>query len=166
MKLRTLVLFFLAATLSFTVEAQKQQLPNITDSRVQIKLPNLKGDSLTLVSFKGKVIVLDFWASWCGPCKLANRDLVKLYGKYKTQGLEIFSVSLDESKKSWQKAVDKQKLTWIQVNDPRGWDAQTAARWNIFQLPTTYLINKNGDVVSIDLDGKELEESIRKLLVE
>jgi thiol-disulfide isomerase/thioredoxin len=166
MKLRTLVLFFVVALLSSAINAQQQQLPNIADSRVQIKLPNVKGDSLSLLSFKGKVIVLDFWASWCGPCKLANKDLVKLYSKYKSQGLEIFSVSLDESKKSWQKAVDKQKLTWIQVNDPGGWDAQTAARWNIFQLPTTYLINKKGDVVSIDLEGKELEESIKKLLAE
>ena len=89
-----------------------------------------------------------------------------LVHKYKSRGFEIFSVSIDESKKEWQRAVAKQKITWIQVNDPRGWDAQTAIRWNIYQLPTTYLINKNGDVVSIDLEGKELDNNVKKLLDE
>jgi thiol-disulfide isomerase/thioredoxin len=142
------------------------QLPNITDPRVAIQLPTLKGDSLTLSSYKGKVILLDFWASWCGPCRSANRQLVKVYSKYKDKGFEIFSVSLDEDKKDWQKAIVKDKITWLQVNDPRGWNAQTAVNWNIYQLPTSYLINKKGDVVSIDPEGKELEESIKKLLEE
>ena len=144
----------------------KAQLPNISDPRVHIKLPTVKGDSLTLESFKGKVILLDFWASWCGPCQLANRELVKLYSKYKAKGFEIFSVSIDENKKAWQKAITRQRITWLQVNDSRGWDAQTAIRWNIYQLPTTYLINKNGDVVSIDLEGKALDENVKKLLEE
>src|SRR6185436_1769573 len=128
--------------LLFTVMANAQQLPNIADPRVQIKLPTAKGDSLSLVSQKGKVILLDFWASWCGPCRASNKQLVKLYSKYKNQGFEIFSVSLDQNKKDWQKAVAKDKITWLQVIDPRGWEAQTAIDWNIFQLPTSFLINK------------------------
>lgn len=150
----------------FVINSNAQQLPNIADPRVYLRLPTVKGDSVTLASLKGKVILLDFWASWCGPCRMANRQLVKLYSKYKTKGFEIFSVSLDESKKDWQKAIAKDKITWLQVNDPRGWDAKTAANWNIFQLPTTYLINKKGDVVSIDLEGKELEQSVKDLLEE
>jgi thiol-disulfide isomerase/thioredoxin len=152
--------------LSLIVIHSNAQLPNITDPRVLIKLPTVKGDSLTLASFKGKVILLDFWASWCGPCRFANRQLVKLYAKYKAKGFEIFSVSLDEDKGDWKKAIAKDKITWLQVNDPRGWNAQTAVNWNISQLPTTYLINKKGDVVSIDPEGKELEESVKKLLQE
>jgi glutathione peroxidase-family protein len=91
---------------------------------------------------------------------------VKLYSKYKSQGFEIFSVSLDQNLKDWKKAIARDKITWLQVNDPRGWDAQTAMQWNIYQLPTTYLINKKGDVVSIDLDGKELDEKVKALLEE
>ena len=163
MKLQKPLLVILMILFSALVKAQ---LPNISDPRVLIKLPTVKGDSLTLESFKGKVILLDFWASWCGPCQLANRELVKLYNKYKAKGFEIFSVSVDENKKAWQKAISRQRITWIQVNDPRGWDAQTAIRWNISQLPTTYLINKRGDVVSIDLEGKELDENVKKLLEE
>lgn len=164
MKPKRIILVFTLFFLAVLVHAQ--QLPNITDPRVQIKLPTVNGDSLTLQSFKGKVLLLDFWASWCGPCRTANRGLVKLYKKYKAQGFEIFSVSLDEDKKDWQKAIAKDKITWIQVNDPRGWSAETAMRWNIYQLPTSYLINKSGDVVAIDPEGKELEENVKQLLQE
>ena len=163
MKQKTLVLVLV---LAFVSGIAKAQLPNITDPRVAIKLPTVKGDSLTLESFKGKVILLDFWASWCGPCRAANKQQVKLYSKYKSQGFEIFSVSLDQNQKDWKKAIARDRITWLQVNDPRGWDAETAVRWNIFQLPTTYLINKKGDVVSIDLDGKELDEKVKALLEE
>lgn len=152
--------------LSFAIYSRAQQeVANITDSRLQIKLPTVEGDSITLASLKGKVILLDFWASWCIPCRAANKKLVKLYAKYKQQGFEIFSVSLDEEKKDWQKAILKDKITWLQVNDPRGnWKATTAADWNISVLPTSFLINKKGDVVAINPEGTELEKAIKDLL--
>lgn len=164
MKAKSILIAAFACLLA--MRSQAQQLPNITDPRVYIKLPTVGGDSLSLESFRGKVLLLDFWASWCGPCRVANRKLVKLYDKYRDKGFEIFSVSLDEDKKDWKKAIAKDKITWTQVNDPRGWDAQTAIRWNIFQLPTTYLINKNGDVVAIDLEGRALDDKVRQLLAE
>jgi len=154
--------------LSLAIHSNAQQeVANIADPRLQIMLPTVKGDSITLASQKGKVILLDFWASWCMPCRAANKRLVKLYAKYQPQGFEIFSVSLDEEKKDWEKAIAKDKITWLQVNDPRGsWKAKTAADWNISVLPTSFLINKKGDVVAIDLDGKELEKSVKDLLQE
>lgn len=153
--------------LLFIVSSHAQEKANISDPRLPIKLPTVNGDSLTLASLKGKVILLDFWASWCMPCRAANKQLVKLYAKYKPGGLEIFSVSLDQEKKDWQKAISKDKITWLQVNDPRGsWDAKTAMDWNISQLPTTFLIDKKGDVVAIDLSGKELDKAVRDLLQE
>src|SRR5688500_990019 len=156
------VLVFLA-----TFSNAQREVANITDPRVQIKLPTVAGDSITLASQKGKVILLDFWASWCGPCRVSNKKLVKLYEKYKPQGFEIFGVSLDQEKKDWEKAIQKDKIAWLQVNDPRGsWNAKTAADWNISVLPTSFLINKKGDVVAIDLEGKELEKVIKDLLQE
>lgn len=144
-----------------------QEVANIADPRLQIKLPDVKGDSITLASLKGKVLLLDFWASWCMPCRAANKKLVKLYDKYNAKGFEIFSVSLDEDKADWKKAIARDKITWLQVNDPRGsWNAKTAADWNISVLPTTFLINKKGDVVAIDPAGKELEKGIQELLQE
>jgi thiol-disulfide isomerase/thioredoxin len=153
--------------LSLAFYSNGQQVANITDPRLQIKLPTVTGDSITLAAQKGKVILLDFWASWCAPCRSSNKKLVKLYEKYKAQGFEIFGVSLDEEKKDWQKAIIKDKIAWLQVNDPRGsWNAKTAADWNISVLPTSFLINKKGDVVAIDLQGKELEKGIKDLLQE
>ena len=166
MNLKKIIPLIVLLFVVFYSNAQRE-VANITDPRLQIKLPTVKGDSITLASLKGKVVLLDFWASWCMPCRAANKKLVKLYDKYSKQGFEIFSVSLDEEKKDWQKAIIKDKITWLQVNDPRGsWNAKTAADWNISVLPTSFLINKKGDVVALDPEGKELEKGIKDLLQE
>ena len=161
-KIISIIVFLFSAFYSIA-----QEVANINDPRLQIKLPDVKGDSITLASLKGKVLLLDFWASWCMPCRAANKKLVRLYDKYKEKGFEIFSVSLDEDKSDWKKAIARDKISWVQVNDPRGsWNAKTAADWNISVLPTTFLNNKKGDVVAIDPEGKELEKGIRELLEE
>lgn len=146
--------------------SQAQQVANITDPRLQIELPTVKGEKLSLASLKGKVILLDFWASWCMPCRSANKKLVKLYDKYKAKGFEIYSVSLDDDKADWEKAIRQDKINWLQVNEPSNWSAESARRWNISVLPTTFLINKKGDVVAIDPDTKELDKAIAALLQE
>ena len=160
---RIIILAFLVSAGLFV---NAQQVANINDPRLAINLPTVKGDSITLASLKGKVVLLDFWASWCGPCRTANRHLVKLYAKYKPQGFEIFSVSVDDDRKSWERAIQKDKITWLQVIDPRNWGAQSAINWGISQLPTTFLINKKGDVVAIDPQEKQLDGAIKKLLDE
>lgn len=160
-KITPVIALFLAG-----IFANAQQTPNITDPRLQIKLPDIKGDSVSLASLKGKVVLLDFWASWCMPCRAANKKLVKIYDKYKTQGFEIYSVSVDDEKRDWVKAIEKDKISWLQVNDPKSWGAQSAVNWDISVLPSTFLINKNGDVVAIDPEEKKLESAIRNLLQE
>jgi thiol-disulfide isomerase/thioredoxin len=147
-------------------KVQAQETANISDPRLQIRLPAVNGDSISLSSLKGKVVLLDFWASWCMPCRAANKHLTKLYAKYKPKGFEIFSVSVDEEKNAWKKAITKDKITWLQVNDAAGNMGKTILDWNVSVLPTTFLINKKGDVVAIDLEGKALDEAIARLLQE
>ena len=130
----------------------------------EIALPSVNGDTIRLSSLKGKVVLLDFWASWCLPCRATNRKLVKIYPKYKEKGFEIFSVSLDTELKNWKNALDKDKIKWLTVIDPRGWDALTAIHWNISALPTSFLIDKEGTLIAMDLEGKELEKALKYLL--
>jgi len=113
---------------------------------------------------KGKVFLLDFWASWCVPCRFSNKQLVKLYARYKDKGFEILGVSLDDNKNAWKKAVSKDKISWLQINDNGGWDALTAIKWNINAIPASFLIDKDGNVVAFDPEKQELENKIRQLL--
>lgn len=160
------IISFCVLGMVMVLSAPAQEVANIADPRLQIKLPDTKGDSLTLASLKGKVVLLDFWASWCVPCRASNRRLVKLYQKYNNQGFEIFGVSVDEEKNAWKKAIAKDKITWLQVNDDEGNMGKTIMDWNVTVIPTTFLINRKGNVVAIDLEGKELESAIIRLLKE
>jgi peroxiredoxin len=130
----------------------------------EIALPTLTGDTVRLSSLKGKVVLLDFWASWCGPCRTSNKELVRLYPKYKSKGFEILGVSLDEDLSKWKKAIEKDKITWLQVNEPGGWDARTAVKWDISAIPTSFLIDRDGKLLAMDLSGKELEKAIKHLI--
>jgi peroxiredoxin len=138
--------------------------PKYGQDAADIALPSVNGDTIRLSSLRGKVVLLDFWASWCGPCRTTNKGLARLYPKFKEKGFEIFSVSLDSERDKWEKAIKKDKISWIQVNEPGGWEAPTALKWNIFAIPTSYLIDQNGKLFAMDLEGKDLENAIRDLL--
>ena len=143
-----------------TVSAQPKQ----GQMAAEIALPSAAGDTIKLSSLKGKVVLLDFWASWCGPCRVANKGLVKLYDKFKKKGFEIYSVSLDEQKEAWVKAIKKDKISWLQVIDTGGWETPTASKWRVSALPTSYLIDKEGRMVAMDLEGKDLEKALKDML--
>jgi peroxiredoxin len=162
--MKTLKNIFLFSCLFISISSAAQDIPNITDPRLDFKLPGVNGDSVQLSSMKGKVFLLDFWASWCVPCRSSNKQLVKLYSEYKDKGFEILSVSLDDKKKSWERAMKKDKLTWLQLNDPNGPAGISAAKWQVYAIPSSFLIDKNGNVVAVDLENQELENKIRELL--
>ena len=163
MKTQKQKLFFLLfiSILSVTI---LQAQPKQGQLAGEIALPTVQGDTITLSSLKGKVVLLDFWASWCGPCRASNKTLVKIYSKYRNKGFEILGVSLDDQHNKWKNAIKQDKISWLQVNDPGGWEAQTAVKWGIGAIPTSYLIDKEGTLVAMDLEGKELEKALKYLL--
>lgn len=115
-----------------------------------IALPSLVGDTLRLAPLKGKVVLVDFWASWCASCRVLNRSMVKLYEQYHPAGFEIFSVSIDNDPDKWQKAVELDGMPWLQVNQGDSWKAPVLKAWGVYRLPASYLIDKEGIIISVD----------------
>jgi peroxiredoxin len=129
-----------------------------------ISLPDANGSIVKLSSLKGKVVLIDFWASWCRPCRASIPAVIKLYEAYKTKGFEVYGVSIDEKKKSWINAVSQDGINYTQVNDKAGWYAKVTEVYGVNEIPSTFLLNKNGEVVAVNLEGKELEDKIKELL--
>ncbi len=129
-----------------------------------LSLPDLNGKKVSLSELKGKVVLIDFWASWCGPCRQNNPRLVKLYNKYHGKGFEIYGISLDDDISSWKKAVRHDRLTWIQVIDDRGWEALSASTYGVDMIPTSFLIDREGVIRTINAEGSELESNVKDLL--
>jgi len=147
-------------TLAFQGQAQVKK----GQPAPEIKLPDTTGNALSLQDMRGKVVLIDFWASWCKPCRMNNPNLVALHEKFRDKDFEILGVSIDKSKADWIKAIQKDGLTWKQVLDPGGWDAQSTANYGVDAIPASFLIDKEGVIRGINLEGRELEGTIRKLL--
>ncbi len=128
------------------------------------KAPTPEGKIVSLKENLGKVTLIDFWASWCAPCREENPNVVALYAELHAQGLNIISVSLDKEATKWKEAVAKDKLTWTQVSNLKEMKDPIALQYNVTQIPTTYLLDATGKVVAIDLYGDDLKEKIKELL--
>jgi Peroxiredoxin len=155
-------LFFALALviISFSVKAQLR----IGDAVPEIELPNKADSLIKLSSFAGKVVLVDFWASWCAPCRDANPYIQKLYKKYKANGFEVFAVSLDVKKEAWVKAVKQDKLSYTGVIDNAAWNSKVAERFFVDQLPTNFLLDRTGKIVAINIEGKEMFDAVKKLV--
>lgn len=121
------------------------------------------GETLSLTSLKGKVVLIDFWASWCKPCRMENPNVVKLYAKYKDKGFEILGVSLDKEKAAWEQAIKDDNLTWKHVSDLAFWNSTVVKQYNITGVPYTVLVDKEGKIIAKGLRGKQLEQKLEEI---
>jgi thiol-disulfide isomerase/thioredoxin len=130
----------------------------------EIMVSDPDGKQIALSSFRGKVVLIDFWASWCGPCRKENPNVVKVYQKYKDKGFEIFGVSLDKEKGAWLQAIAADKLTWKHGSELAFWNSSFVKTYNITGIPNTVLVDKNGIIIAKDLRGAQLEQKLTEVL--
>jgi len=129
-----------------------------------INLPTPDGNKVALSSFKGKYVLLDFWASWCGPCRHENPNVVAAFQKYKGKNFTVFSVSLDNNKDKWQEAIKHDNLTWTHVSDLKGWESGAAAMYGVQSIPANFLVDPSGKIIARDLRGDDLEAKLQEVL--
>ena len=124
---------------------------------------NPEGKPIQLSSLRGKVVMIDFWASWCGPCRQENPNVVKLYQQYHEKGFEIIGVSLDRTKEDWVKAIQDDKLTWIHVSDLQYWQNAAALLYSVKLIPQSYLLDKEGKIIAKGLRNEQLDKKLKEL---
>jgi len=158
--------FILFTFLALQVSGQDLK---VGDKAPDIVLEGIKGGQVTLTSLKGKVVLIDFWASWCRPCRKENPGIEKAYQEFKEvefkngNGFTVFSVSLDTKKLAWEKAIQSDRITWEHhVSDLKGWDNAAARTYQVSSIPQSYLIDGDGIIVAVNPRGDELEKELKK----
>lgn len=124
----------------------------------------LDGKTLRLADLRGKIVIMDFWATWCGPCIKEIPNIKKLYEKYKSKGLEIIGISLDTDRKALEDYIEKEKLLYPQLFDGKGWETGLTKTYGVWAVPSTFLIDKKGIIRAVNLRGEELEKEVKKLI--
>lgn len=137
---------------------------NIGGNAPDFSAPNPEGKMTSLKQSLGKITILDFWASWCGPCRAENPNILKLYNEFHSKGLNIIGVSLDKEATKWKEAIAKDKLPWTHVSNLKFWEDPIAQLYNIKSIPATYILDSNGKIIAKDLRGEELNAKIKTLL--
>lgn len=147
----------------------KQQLDDkkagsIGSQAIEFSQSDAEGKQVSLNSYRGKYVLVDFWASWCRPCREENPNVVKTYNKFKDKNFTVLGVSLDNNRQPWLKAIKADNLAWTQVSDLKGWNNEAAAKYKVQSIPQNFLIDPSGKIVAKDLRGEELEITLCQLI--
>lgn len=143
---------------------EKQERVAVGAIAPDFTLESPTGEKISLHGIKGKVKLIDFWASWCGPCRGENPNVLRIYKRFHDKGLEIIGVSLDDNKEKWEEAIQEDGLVWVHVSDLKGWQSSTVVLYQINSVPSTFLLDGDNRIVAKNLRGEELEMAIEKLL--
>ena len=148
------------------VAARIQALEGVDVNAVapDFTLQTPEGEDVALYGVKGKLKIIDFWASWCPPCRAEMPNLVKAYKDYKDKGFDIVGISLDSKADAWAKGVKDLNITWTQLSDLKGWQNSGAALYGVNSIPHTVLVDKDGTIIAKNLHGQELEDKIKEVL--
>lgn len=147
--------------LQATLEKQKTVLAGAKAPAFSLPMPD--GTEVSLASVKGKCILIDFWASWCGPCIRELPNIKEVYAKYHSKGFEVVSISLDDNKDKWVGAIRKYQLPWLQLSSLKGWKCPVAKLYNVSSVPAMVLLDENGVIVTNNARGEALEKEVSKL---
>ena len=154
MKKVILFLFFL----SFSIQAQVK----VGDTLPTFTLKNANNEDVSSTSLNNKYVLIDFWASWCAPCRKGNKELVKLYKEIEASKFEIVGISVDTDIEKWKKAIEKDSIKFTQLNDPKGFDAKTAILFGVEELPSQFLFDTKGILIAINPTKAEINNLLKK----
>jgi peroxiredoxin len=141
-----------------------KQLPMVIGEKIpDFEQSDIKGEKVSIQSLRGNYVLIDFWASWCVPCRKENPAVVAAYKKFKDKGFGILSVSLDDKKQNWLHAIKEDKLNWLHVSDLNGWNNEVAKRFNIRSIPDNILIDREGKILARSLRGDDLAKKLQEI---
>ncbi len=151
------------------IDGVRQQAKNNQNLQIgklapEINLPNPEGEEIPLSSLRGKVVLVDFWAQWCRPCRMENPNIVEAYDKYKSKGFEVYGVSLDRSKEKWIQGIEEDGLPWTHVSDLKYWQSEAARTYNINAIPASFLLDREGRIIAKNLRGPALHQKRKEVV--